>query len=130
MSLAARNAERTKFKQLLALSQQQIEALESNDMLVFDQILAAKRTLIESLQDSQGSVDADPALESVVTRIQDADKAAQRLLYRKVGEIMREMNALNQQEKARGAYRRERPSLAAKPIGFLPDTPMFMDARS
>ena len=130
MTLAARSAEHTKFKHLLELSQQQIAALESNDMLVFDQILAEKRTLIESLQESRGSVDADPVLESVVARIQDADKAAQRLLFRKVGEIMREMNRINLQEKARGAYHREKPSLAAKPIGFLPDTPMFMDVRS
>jgi hypothetical protein len=130
MSLTARSAERTKFHHLLTLAQQQIDALEANDMLAFDQILAAKRILIESLQDSRRNVSADPVLESVVTRIQDADKAAQRLLYRKVGEIMREMNRLNQQEKARGAYHRNKPSLAAKPIGFLPDTPMFMDVRS
>ena len=130
MSLATRNTERTKFKHLLELSHRQIEALESNDMLAFDQILAAKRTLIESLQDARGVFAADPTLESVVSRIQDADKAAQRLLYRKVGEIMREMNSLNQQEKARGAYRREKLSSLPKPVGFMPDTPMFMDARS
>ena len=130
MSLATRNAERTKFKRLLALSHQQIQALESDDMLSFDQILIAKRTLIESLQDARGLLAMDPSLETVIARIQDADKVAQRLLYRKVGQIMREMNTLNQQEKARGAYRREPPTACAKPIGFLPDTPMFMDVRS
>lgn len=130
MSLATRNAERTKFKRLLELSSQQIMALESDDMLGFDEILAAKRTLIESLHDAKGILSADPTLESVVSRIQDADKVAQKLLFRKVGQIMREMNNLNQQEKARGAYARERAKTPPKPIGFLPDTPMFMDVRS
>ena len=130
MSLTARNHERTKFKTLLDLSQQQIKALEADDMLQFDEILAQKRTLIESLVDTRGSVTADTMLESLVSRIEDADKAAQRLLYAKVGVIMREMNRVNQQERARGAYRREAPSAAPKPLGFLPDTPMFIDARS
>lgn len=130
MSLETRSTERKKLQSLLKLAHQQINALESNDMLTFDQILAAKRTLIESLQDARGILSADPTLETVVTRIQDADKAAQRLLYRKVGEIMREMNRLNQQEKARGAYRREPSETGAKPTGFLPDTPLFMDVRS
>ncbi|MGI4791429.1 MAG: hypothetical protein ACRYFS_21585 [Janthinobacterium lividum] len=130
MSLASRNAEHAKFKRLLELASQQIKALEASDMLVFDEILAAKRTLIESLQDARGTLTADPTLEAVVSRIQDADKVAQRLLFQKVGQIMREMNSLNQQEKARGAYGREKPTPIAKPIGFLPDTSMFMDVRS
>ena len=130
MSLTARNMERTKFTTLLALSQQQIKALEADDMLRFDEILTEKRTLIESLTAGRDSVTADTLLESLVSRIEDADKAAQRLLYAKVGVIMREMNRVNQQEKARGAYRRETPSAAPKPLGFLPDTPMFIDARS
>ena len=130
MSLAARNAEHAKFKRLLELAQQQIKALEADDMLAFDEILAAKRLLIESLQDARGMLTADSAVETVVSRIQDADKAAQRLLFHKVGLIMREMNRLNQQEKARGAYRREALPAPAKPLGFLPDTPMFMDVRS
>ncbi len=130
MSLTARDTERAKFKALLELSQQQIKALEADDMLRFDEILAEKRTLIESLAAGRGSVTIDTMLESLVSRIEDADKAAQRLLFAKVGVIMREMNRVNQQEKARGAYRREAPSAAPKPLGFLPDTPMFVDARS
>ena len=129
MSLTTRTSDLKKFKTLLELAQQQIAALDADDMPAFDTILAKKRTLIESLQDAHGLLDADPSLATVVARIQDADRAAQRLLYRKVGLIMREMNSLNQQEKARGAYRSERPS-APKPVGFLPDTPMFMDVRS
>jgi uncharacterized protein YhaN len=130
MSLTARNTERTKFMALLALSQQQIAALEADDMLRFDEILTEKRILIESLTQQCSIVTADAALESLVSRIEDADKAAQRLLFAKVGVIMREMNRLNQQEKARGAYRREAPTAAPRPLGFLPDTPMFVDARS
>lgn len=130
MSLTARDTERTKFKALLELSQKQIKALEADDMLRFDEILAEKRALIESLAAGRDSVTADTLLESLVSRIEDADKAAQRLLFAKVGVIMREMNRVNQQEKARGAYRREAPSAAPKPLGFLPDTPMFIDARS
>ncbi len=130
MSLAARSAERTTLKRLLELAQQQIKTLESDDLLAFDQILAEKRTLIESIPDGRTALAADPSLGSLVSRIQDADKAAQRLLYQKVGLVMREMNRVNQQEKARSAYRRETPSGSPKPIGFLPDTPMFVDARS
>ena len=130
MSLTARNTERAKFTALLELSQKQIKALETDDMLRFDEILSEKRNLIESLVDTRNSVTADTVLESLVSRIEDADKAAQRLLYAKVGVIMREMNRVNRQEKARGAYRREAPSAATKTIGFLPDTPMFIDARS
>ena len=103
--LATGNTERAKFGYLLELSQEQVQALECDDMFAFDRILAAKRTLIESLSDARGLLAADPTLAGVVTRIQDADKMAQRLLYRKVGRIMREMNELNQQKKARGAYR-------------------------
>lgn len=130
MSLAARSSERTKLKRLLELSQQQITALESDDMLTFDEVLAEKRTLIESLPNGQAILAADPSLQTVVTRIQDIDKAAQRLLYQKVGLIMREMNRVNRQEKARGAYRREVPTGPPQPVGCLPDTPRFMDVRS
>lgn len=130
MSLTARNTERTKFTTLLTLSQQQIQALEADDMLRFDEILAEKRLLIEGLTQQRSLVSADTALESLVSRIEDADKAAQRLLFAKVGIIMREMNRLNRQEKARGAYRRDAPPAAPRPLGFLPDTPMFVDARS
>ena len=128
MSLTARNTERAKFTSLLALSQQQIKALEADDMLRFDEILAEKRILIESLTQNRSAVTADAALESLVAHIEDADKVAQRLLFAKVGIIMREMNRINRQEKARGAYRRDAPA-APRPIGFLPDTPMFVDAR-
>lgn len=130
MSTAAGNTERAKFGYLLDLSQEQIQALECDDLFAFDRILAAKKTVIESMHNAQAVMAADPTLASVVTRIQDADKMAQRLLYRKVGRIMREMNELNQQKKARGAYRSTPGRMAAKPVGFLPDTPSYLDMKS
>ena len=60
MTLAAGNTERAKFGYLLELSQEQIQALESDDMYAFDRILAAKRTLIESLSNARGLMAADP----------------------------------------------------------------------
>jgi len=130
MSITAGNTERAKFGYLLALSQEQVQALECDDLFAFDRILAAKRTVTESMHNAQAVLAADPTLVSVVTRIQDADKMAQRLLYRKVGRIMREMNELNQQKKARGAYRGGAGRAAAKPIGFLPDAPSYLDMKS
>lgn len=130
MSLATGNVERAKFVFLLELSQEQIQALECDDLFALDRILAAKRTVIESLNDARGLLAADPTLAGVVARIQDADKMAQRLLYRKVGRIMREMNELNQQKKARGAYRPSGERAPARPIGFLPETPSYLDVKS
>ncbi len=129
MSLAARSTERTALKRLLELALNQVTVLEADDLPAFDAIMAEKRTLTKRLQNGPAILAADPSLETLVARIQDADKAAQRLLYQKVGFVMREINRVNRQEQARGAYR-QAPSAAPKPIGFLPDTPMFMDVRS
>ncbi len=129
MSLATGNAERAKFGYLLELAQDQVAALETDDLYGFDRILAAKRAIIESMHDTRSLMAADPTLEGVVARIQDADKLAQKLLYRKVGRIMREMDLLNRQKKARGAYGAE-TSPAKRAIGLLPDTPAYLDAKS
>lgn len=129
MSLATGNAERAKFGYLLELALEQVTVLETDDLYGFDRILAAKRVIIESLHDTPSLIAADPTLEGVVARIQDADKLAQKLLYRKVGRIMREMDTLNQQKKARGAYTDNSPP-AKRVIGFLPDTPSYLDAKS
>ena len=104
MSLSSRSAERAKYGYLLQLAREQIQALESDDLFAFDRILAAKRTLIESLTDGRTLVAADPVLQKQVTLIQEIDATAQRLLYRKVGKIMREMAELQQFKKARRAY--------------------------
>ena len=128
MSLATGNAERAKFGYLLELAQDQLSALETDDLFGFDRILAAKRAIIESMRDTRSLMAADPTLEGVVARIQDADKLAQKLLYRKVGRIMREMDTLNKQKKARSAYEAE-PFGIKRTIGFLPDTPRYLDAK-
>ncbi len=131
MSLAVRSAERTALKRLLELAQQQVSLLEADDLTAFDALLAEKWTLTKSLKNGSAILAADPSLETLVVRIQDADKAAQRLLYRKVGQVMREINQVNRQEQARSAYHAPPPpSAARKPLGLLPDTPMFMDVRS
>jgi len=129
MSLAVRSAERTTLKRLLELALKQVSTLEADDLPAFDAILSEKRTLTKSLKNGPAILAADPSLETLVVRIQDADKAAQRVLYQKVGLVMREINRVNRQEQARGAYY-QAPSAAPKPVGFLPDTPMFMDVRS
>ena len=130
MSVFTGSTERAKFGYLLDLSHEQIKALECDDLFAFDRIVAAKQTVTESLRDARVVLAADPTLHSVVERIQDADKMAQRLLYRKVGRIMRELSELNQQAKARGAYNKTGRKAAARPIGFLPDTPSYLDTKS
>lgn len=127
MSLATGNSERAKFGYLMDLALEQITALETDDLIAFDRILGAKRSIIESMRDTPSLLAADPTLEGIVIQIQDADKMAQKLLYRKVGRIMREMDTLNRQKKARGAYDADRIS-TKRTIGFLPDTPSYLDA--
>ena len=130
MSLTSRDAERAKFTALLELAQAQIRALESDDMPAFDRILAEKRGLTDSLRDARGLMADDPSLRSVAARIEDADRMAQRLLYRRVGQIMREMNDLNRQTKARGAYRAAGRMPACRPAGSPPDASSYMDVKS
>ncbi len=130
MSLARRLADRQKLTRLLELTLQQVSALETDDMARFDALLAERQVLVDGFAAGRDSFSAEHgASETLVARIQDADKAAQCLLYQQAGKVMREMNRLRQQEKARGAYFQGR-SVPARPIGFLPDTPAFMDTRS
>ncbi len=127
MSTASATAERTKLTYILELSREQIHALETGDFSAFDRILAAKRSLIGGLTETRHLIDTDPALASVVSAIREADGMAQRLLYRKVGRVMRELNEMNQYKRARGAYASR---LSSAPLGLLPDASRFMDRRS
>ncbi len=129
MSLATKGTERAKYGYLLQLAQDQVKALEAEDMFGFDRILSAKRVLIESLVDARALITGDPVLSKQVTQIQELDKTAQRLLYRKVGRIMREMSELQQYKKARHAYA---PPVAAAPtvMRLRPDESRFLDRRS
>ncbi len=127
MSAATASAERAKLTYILELSREQVHALETDDFSGFDRILAAKRSLITGLTEARHLVSTDPALASVVSAIQDADGMAQRLLYRKVGRVMRELNELNQYKRARGAYAAR---LSVYPDGLAPDTSRFMDRKS
>ncbi len=127
MSTATAATERANLRYILELSQEQVRALESNDLPAFDRILAAKRSLINGLTDARHLVASDPALASVVAAIREADGTTQRLLYRKVGRVMREINELNQYKRARGAYACR---LAPPPVGLLPNASRFVDMGS
>lgn len=127
MSTASAATERAKLTYILDLSRDQIQALEADDFSAFDRILAAKRSLIGGLTETRHLVATDPALASVVTAIRDADGMAQRLLYRKVGRVMREINEMNQYKRARGAYASR---LSPYPASLSPDASRFMDRKS
>lgn len=115
MSLAAHGSDREKFDFLLQLSLEQVRALEADDMNAFDHILAAKNAVVGSFQDARALAASDSTLAGVIQHIQDADKTAQRLLYRKTGRIMRQLTELGQQKRARHAYQ--------SPGGVRADTP-------
>ncbi len=126
MSLAGTGGDREKFDFLLQLSLEQVRALEADDLHAFDNIVAAKNAVINSFQDARALVAADSTLAGVILHIQDADKTAQRLLYRKTGQIMRQLTEIRQQKYARSAYQ--------SPGGVRTDTPppdssSFMDRK-
>lgn len=124
MSFAATGSDREKFDFLLQLSLEQIRALEADDMNAFDHILAAKNTVTHSFQDARALVASDSTLTSVILHIQDADKTAQRLLYRKTGRIMRQLTEIGQQKRARHAYQSPHVVRADTPP---PDASRFVD---
>ncbi len=128
MSLASQSTERAKYGYLLQLASDQVRALEEEDIFGFDRILKAKSVLIESLVDARNLVAGDPILRKQVAQIQELDKTAQRLLYRKMGRIMREMSEIQQFKKAKRAY--ARPSAPANVTRFRPDEATFLDRRS
>ena len=110
-----RGTERAKYGYLLQLAQDQIQALESDDLFAFDRILAAKRALIEGLVDARSLVSADPVLRKQAPQIQELDETAQRLLYRKVGRIMREMAELQQFKRPARVRLMSPPGAAPRP---------------
>lgn len=127
MPPAGLSGDREKLDFLLRLSLEQIRALEADDLNAFDHILAAKDAVIASFQDARALVASDSALAGIVLHIQDADKSAQRLLYRKTGRIMRQLTEIGQQKRARFAYQ--------SPGGVRADTPpadasRFLDRKS
>lgn len=130
MSLAAHTTERAKFGYLLQLAREQIKALETDDMSAFDRILAAKRILINGFTNARSLVEADPALQGIVTQIQECDQTAQQLLYRKTGQLMRELSELQQAKKARRAYFHAKTATARQAYPFQPETPRFIDQQS
>jgi len=124
MPLAATGSDREKLDFLLQLSLEQVRALEADDMNAFDHILAAKSAVINSFQDARALADSDSSLAGVILHIQDADKAAQRLLYSKTGRIMRQLTELGQQKRARHAY--QSPG-GVRADASPPETSRFVD---
>ena len=130
VTLVSGDSQRCNFTYLLHLAQEQVRALETDDLNGFDRILAAKRTIIASFPDAARQVAADPVLAGIVRQIQDCDKAAQRLLYGRIGRVMRTLSELEQSKKARRAYGKAPASAPALPWRLAPDTPQFLDHQS
>ena len=130
MSLAANTTEREKYYQLLKLTQEQIKALEMDDLFEFDRIMAVKDEILSSLGDTTGLLEADPALATVCAEIQDRDKAAMRLLFDRLGRLKRQISELNQYQTARSAYRTSAQHLTEQGRLFANGAPRLIDAHS
>ncbi len=120
--------ERAKYNYILSLSKNQIRALELNDMAGFSKILAAKHTLISSLRDGKKLLELDPTLQTVVNQINDSEKMTEKLLYRRLGHIRRQLSEIQEFNLARRAYKK----ISRKVPSFVmtSDTPMMLDQRS
>ncbi len=124
MSLSTSGSDRDKFFYLLQLSGEQIRALEADDLYALDRILAAKDAVIASFHDAHAMAASDASLGTVIRQIQDADKAALRLLYRKTGRIMRELTEIQQQRKARQTYYAPQSAPSGAPSA---EAPRYLD---
>lgn len=130
MSLTSTLNERAKYNYLLQLSGEQIRALKLGDMATFDRILSAKRAIIESLVDGRSMVKNDPTLLGIVQQIQENDRAAEKLLYRKIGYIRRQLSEIHEYKKARRAYGRSSTRISRGPFIVDENTPRFFDKAS
>lgn len=130
VALVSADSQRAKFQYLLQLAQEQIVALETDDLPSFDRILAAKKTLIDGFPDAARQVAADPALAGVVRQIQDCDRTAQRLLYGKMGRLMRAQSEVRQFKMARRAYGKAPAAPTNSPWSTRPEASRFLDQKS
>jgi hypothetical protein len=130
MSLSAYSTEREKYYLLLQLSQEQIKALEMDDLFEFDRIMQAKDDIIRSFGATSGLIDADPALASICSEIQARDTTAMRLLFDRLGKLKRQIAELNQYQTARNAYRSTANVTAPQARIFANNTPRFIDRHS
>lgn len=130
MSLAAHATEREKYYHLRQLAQDQIKALEMDDLFEFDRIMAEKDEVIRSMGSTDGLLEADPALAGVCTEIKDRDKTAMRLLFDRLGRLKRQISELNQYQTARNAYNNVAKSTSEQGRVFANDAPRFVDKRS
>ncbi|MDR3707237.1 MAG: hypothetical protein P4L33_02975 [Capsulimonadaceae bacterium] len=109
MAITRNLSERAKYTYLLQLSQEQIRAIERNDMHAFDQILLAKGSIIESLADPAELIKADPSLETIIERLKASEIEAQEKLNVLLNEIKTKLNTAQSYKQARHAYRRFTP---------------------
>lgn len=130
MSLTSTVNERAKYNYLLQLSGEQIRALKLGDMPTFDRILSAKKAIIESLVDGRSMVKNDPTLMGVVQQIQENDRAAEKLLYRKIGHIRRQLSEIHEYKRARRAYGRSSTPINRNRFVVDENTPRFFDKAS
>lgn len=130
MSLSSATNERAKYNYLLRLSGEQVRALKLGDIATFDRILAAKRAIIESLVDGRNMVKNDPTLMTMVQQIQENDRTAEKLLYRKIGYIRRQLSEIHQFKQARRAYGKNSAKMNRTPFGVDENTPRFFDKAS
>lgn len=130
MSLSAHATERDKYYRLLQLSQDQIKALETDDLFEFDRIMQAKDDVIRSFGSTDGLLEADPALSTVCNEIRERDKTAMRLLFDRLGRLKRQISELHRYKTAHSAYvSNARPKNEMERI-FAGNAPRFIDKHS
>jgi hypothetical protein len=93
-----------KLRYLLKLSQEQIAAIQREDMDRVDRILAAKGALIETISNVKLAVSINPEVEELVEEIKKNEEKAQEMLEFRLHAIQNELITVRKQKKARGAY--------------------------
>jgi hypothetical protein len=101
--------QRVKFERLRRLSEEQIRAIEANDMERVDGILAAKGVLIQTLSCATLAGSLDPELLSLLDQIKKTEKQAQSMLEAKLSGIGSELREIHGKKIAQGAYFRLSP---------------------
>jgi len=97
-------AERAKFSYLLKLSQEQIRAIEDDDMERVDRILTAKGTLISCLSNAKEASSLDAEIAMLVDQIKVSEEQATQMLEVKLNDIKHELIEIRVKHQARGAY--------------------------
>jgi hypothetical protein len=110
------------------LSKDQINAINDNDMLLFDNILASKSALIDSLPNVQTALDSDPTIHEIIVEIKMCEHLAQVKLEQQLSDIKQELKTARRHVRAGNAYYRFDPVVAGR-YDFHRDesVPKFID---